>query len=67
MLLLLRVTLLVIDRSGNRAGALIGYHLAQLGFSLELIVRHNNWEELVADPGLNIGYLETGVGGFVLE
>jgi hypothetical protein len=53
---------LVVDRSGNRAGAMIGYHLAQLGFSRELIIGHNNWEAFAADPGLNLRYLETGVG-----
>jgi len=53
---------LVIDRSGNRAGALIGYHLGALGFTREQIIMHNNWEQLARDPGKNLGYLETALG-----
>jgi hypothetical protein len=57
----------VIDRSGNRAGALIGFHLGKLGFTRERIIGHNNWEQLAKDPGLNIGYLETAVGNLIEE
>jgi hypothetical protein len=54
---------LVVDRSGNRAGALIGYYLiVHHGFSLEEIIRHNNWEAFSKQPGKSYKYLETVVG-----
>jgi hypothetical protein len=54
---------LVVDRSGNRAGALIGYYLiVHHGFSLEDVVRHNNWESFSNQPGKSFKYLETVTG-----
>jgi hypothetical protein len=60
---------LVVDRSGNRAGAMIGFHLARLGFSRELIIGHNNWEQFAREPGTSFKYLETVVGavGLVVD
>jgi hypothetical protein len=57
---LLGGNVLVIDRSGNRAGALIGAYLTvHHGFSLEEVIRHNNWEEFATIPGKSYKYLET--------
>jgi hypothetical protein len=53
---------LVVDRSGNRAGALIGYYLiVHHGFSLADAIRHNNWETFSNSPGRSYKYLETVV------
>jgi hypothetical protein len=57
---LLGGNVLVVDRSGNRAGALIGaYLIVHHGFSLERAVRHNNWERFVVQPRKGYKYLET--------
>lgn len=56
---------LVIDRSGNRAGALIGAYLVSLqGFSVERAIAHNNWEAFAKSPGDSYQYLETVTGEF---
>jgi hypothetical protein len=57
---LLGGNVLVVDRSGNRAGALIGaYLIVHHGFSLEEVLRHNNWETFATNPGKSFKYLET--------
>ena len=54
---------LVVDRSGNRVGALIGYYLiVHHGFNLEAVIRHNNWEAFFDNPEKSIKYLETVIG-----
>jgi hypothetical protein len=57
---LLGGNVLVVDRSGNRAGALVGaYLIVHHGFSLEEVVRHTTWERFVVQPGEGYKYLET--------
>jgi hypothetical protein len=54
---------LVIDRSGNRTGALVGAYLVSVqGFTVEQVIMHNNWEEFAREPGEGVKYLETVVG-----
>jgi hypothetical protein len=54
---------LVVDRSGNRAGALIGaYLIVHHGFSVEEVIWHNNWEAFARSPGKSYRYLETVMG-----
>jgi hypothetical protein len=54
---------LVVDRSGDRAGAMIGYYLIHLhGFTVEQAIMHNNWEVFARDPGKSHRYLETVTG-----
>jgi hypothetical protein len=54
---------LVMDRSGNRTGALVGSYLVALhGWTPAQAIAHNNWEQLARDPGDNLKYLETVTG-----
>jgi hypothetical protein len=54
---------LVVDRSGDRAGAMVGAYLVRHhGFSVEQAVLHNNWEGFADDPGGAFRYLETVTG-----
>jgi hypothetical protein len=54
---------LVVDRSGDRAGALVGaYLIRHHGFSVEQVIMHNNWEGFALDPGEAFRYLETVTG-----
>lgn len=60
---LLGGNVLVIDRSGNRTGALVGaYLVAHHGFSVERVIGHNNWEQFSISPGKSFQYLETVTG-----
>lgn len=60
---LLGGNVLVLDRSGNRAGALIGaYLVAYQGFTVEQAIAHNNWEYFATSPGESYKYLETVTG-----
>lgn len=57
---LLGGNVLVVDRSGNRAGALVGaYLIRHHGFTVEQAILHNNWEGFALDPGKSYRYLET--------
>lgn len=54
---------LVVDRSGNRTGALVGaYLVAHQGFTVEQAIAHNNWEYFATSPGKSYKYLETVTG-----
>jgi hypothetical protein len=56
---------LVVDRSGNRTGALVGAYLVSVqSFTVERVIMHNNWEQFARKPGEGREYLETLVGAF---